>query len=165
MIVFKDYKLLSLSEHKNLLELRNSDEIRLSSNDTSAILLENHLAWCENLESGRYFAIYENEILLGGVNVNNDFWGVFFAPEINPFLKFACAYRFLQKCLESRELVRASVRKANKNTLDFNKLFGFEIKEQNDEFCILELKKADFKTKNKRIKEKIEKFKCYIKGI
>ena len=117
------------------------------------------------MESGRYFAIYENEILLGGVNVNNDFWGVFFAPEINPFLKFACAYRFLQKCLESRELVRASVRKANKNTLEFNKLFGFEIKEQNDEFCILELKKADFKTKNKRIKEKIEKFKCYIKGI
>ena len=99
MIVFKDYKLLSLSEHKNLLELRNSDEVRLSSNDTSAILLENHLAWCENLKSGRYFAIYENEILLGGVNVNNDFWGVFFGSEINPFLKLACAYRFLQKCL------------------------------------------------------------------
>ena len=61
--------------------------------------------------------------------------------------------------------MRASVRKANKNTLDFNKLFGFEIKSENDEFCILELKKADFKTKNKRIKKKLEKFKCYIKGI
>ena len=104
MIVFKDYKLLSLSEHKGLLELRNSDEVRLSSNDTSAILLENHLAWCENLESGRYFAIYENEILLGGVNVNNDFWGVFFGPEINPFLKLACAYRFLQKCFSLSSL-------------------------------------------------------------
>lgn len=161
MIVFKDYKLLSLSEHKNLLELRNSDEVRLSSNDTSAILLENHLAWCENLESGRYFAIYENEILLGGVNVNNDFWGVFFGPEINPFLKLACAYAFLKKCFENREFLCASVRKVNNKTLEFNEFFGFKIKSENEDFYILELKKADFKIKNSKIKEKLESFKCF----
>ena len=155
MIVFKDYKLLSLSEHERLLELRNSDEVRFSSNDTSAILLENHLAWCENLESGRYFAIYENEILLGGVNVNNDFWGVFFGPEINPFLKLACAYRFLQKCLESRELLRADIRKTNVKALELNQFFGFKIKAEDSDFFHFELKKADFKTKNKKIKEKI----------
>lgn len=163
MIVFKDYKLLSLSEHKRLLELRNSDEVRLSSNDTSVILLENHLAWCEGLESGRYFAIYENDVLLGGVNVNDDFWGVFFAPQINPFIKLACAYRFLQKCLESRELLRADIRKTNVKALELNQFFGFEIKSQNGDFYLLELKKTDLQIKNQRVKEKIKNFEINYK--
>lgn len=163
MINFKDYKLLSVAEHEKLLSLRNSDEVRLSSNDTSVILLENHLAWCEGLERGRYFAIYENSVLLGGVNINDGFWGVFFVPEINPFIKLGCAYAFLEFCLKDFEKICARVRVENLQTLRFNEFFGFKLVGRNDEFFSLELKKDDFGIKNHKIKEKLKSVKT--KGL
>lgn len=105
----------------------------------------------------------ENDILLGGVSINGDFWGVFFAPEINPFIKLACVYAFLKKCFESKDILYADVKKINTKALELNQFFGFKIKGEDDDFYILELKKADLQIKNKKIKDKLESFKCYFK--
>ena len=73
MLIYKNYKLLSKKEHKELLKLRNEEYIREASKNKDIIDLKEHLKWIESLnENKKYFAIFYNGEIVGGVNFTKD---------------------------------------------------------------------------------------------
>ena len=98
MLIYKNYKLLSKKEHKELLKLRNEEYVREASKNKDIINLKEHLKWIENLnENKKYFAVFYNGEIVGGVNFTKDKiiknWGIFYKKI--PLIPIVATYHFI----------------------------------------------------------------------
>lgn len=171
-VVLKEYSLLSENEHKKLLDIRNSDEIRIASINEDKIQLKDHLSWVRKLKDDKtkqYFAIICDNKIIGGVNIfdiyNKIKWGIFFTYDASLMIKSMVPIYFIDyifghfKC----EFLYAEIKKSNQSALSYNKNLGFK-KIEEDELVIMRLQKSDFlETKNSKVLKRIvKKMSSYI---
>lgn len=172
-IILKEYPLLTQDEHKKLLEIRNSDEVRKASINEDVIAIEEHLSWVEKLKDDKtkhYFAVIYNDALIGGVNCFGKplKWGVFFSRDALLIVKSIVPIYFMEYLFErfGCKSIFAEVKKDNKNALLYNKNLGF--KEVVDgELVLMELDMKSFTdAKSSRvlrgIVKKMDKFEMEI---
>lgn len=129
-IKFKDYRLLNILEHKQLLEIRNLDYVRNVSSDNKFLNLEEHMNWVNKLNKDLYFVVFFNGDLLGGVNllkkIEKNFWGIFFTNETSAILTSICVFNFLDFAFSKTDLLNSAVLKTNKVALSYDANFGFK---------------------------------------
>lgn len=134
--------------------------------NSDIITLENHIAFISSLKNQsnkKYFAVYNQNELIGSLNFVKDkklSWGLYFKDEANPILKAVCTYLFLDFIFKNlKEDINSFVKKSNSVALNFNKNFGFEISEENDEYFYLKLSKSNWENhKNTKIIKPIKKY-------
>ncbi len=147
MWIFKEYQLLSIDEHKQLLHVRNKSHIREASKDTKIIKLQNHLQWVDRLNTTqRYFAVIIDNKIVGGANFTckqRDVleWGIFFSNDTLPFISTAVTYIFIQKMFQNFDTLYSEVSKDNRQALRFNRLFLLEIYDESESYFHLKLTK------------------------
>ena len=156
MIIFKDYKLLDEKEHIELLNLRNSDYIRESSNNKKIILLETHMKWVQNLDNNqKYFAVFYDNKIIGGVNFKfkkNEVyeWGIFF-QKINPIITFQVFCICLEFLFERFETLYSEVLKNNQKAFEFNLFFGIKPYKEDKEKYYMKISKIEWIEKKQKI--------------
>jgi UDP-4-amino-4,6-dideoxy-N-acetyl-beta-L-altrosamine N-acetyltransferase len=158
ILKFKDYKDLSVEEHKKLLKIRNKDNVLKASRSNKKIELKEHLEWVKNLpESKKYFAVFVNDEIIGGVNYTFEDkkvidWGIFF--DNNAYFSMVATYFFIEEMFKRFDVIYSEVKKDNLKALRFNKFFGIEIYDENDNFYKLKLSKEKWQSYKKNIKIK-----------
>jgi len=165
-ITLKDYRLLTIDEHKNLLNIRNKDEVREASLNQDMINLDNHLSWVENLKNDstkEYFAIMYHDEIIGGINIFNIStklkWGIFFEDNISLIIKSVIPIFFIDFifCTYKSPSIYSEIKKANVNAISYNKNLGFKILEDKD-IITMQLKEANYmKVKDSFLLKKIVK--------
>jgi UDP-4-amino-4,6-dideoxy-N-acetyl-beta-L-altrosamine N-acetyltransferase len=168
ILKFKDYKNLSVDEHKKLLKIRNKKEVLKASRNSKRIELKEHLEWVKNLpKNKKYFAVFVNNEIIGGVNytfkedIVTD-WGIFFADFIKPFFTSVITFVFIEKMFEKYDILYSEVKKDNKRALKFNQFFGIEIYAENKDFYKLKLTKEKWNNYKRNLNVLI---KCINKGF
>lgn len=150
-LLFKNFTLLDLNEKKELLALRNRQNIREMMINSDEILLEDHLAFIDDLMANRdkrYFAIFFNNLLIGSASLVKDKtanWGVYFADSSSPIIKAVAGYLFIDFVIN--DPIYAFVKKGNSNALNFNRSLGFELIEEGVDLYKLLLTKARWQDK------------------
>lgn len=148
----KDYLLLTNDENKELIKLRNSDEIRQVSLTQNIITLDEHLLWLNKLKNDKtkqYFAVIYNDNVLGGVNVFDiDLqvkWGVFFSNKTPLMIKSIIPICFMDYIFNTLrcEKLYAEIKKLNINAISYNKNLGFEVV-QDKNIVTMELNKSRY---------------------
>lgn len=136
---FKDYTLLSLYEHQELLNIRNSKPIRKNMKSHNIIKTQEHLAWVKSLITDThnyYYAVYLNSIIQGAVYItdinranSSSSWGLFFKKETNPFVPSLSAYLLINKVFDDLKLknLNLEVQKSNTNAYAFDLHLGFKV--------------------------------------
>lgn len=165
-VVFKDFVLLKEDEIKEILKLRNQENIRENMLNSGEIALKDHLFFIENLakiKNKRYFAIFEEDKLLGSVNFTKEdilSWGLYFQNKINPILKTCSIYVFLNFIFSNfDEDINSFVKKSNLQALNFNKNFGFKSFKEDNELVYLKLSKDDWEDqKSSKLLKPIKKY-------
>jgi UDP-4-amino-4,6-dideoxy-N-acetyl-beta-L-altrosamine N-acetyltransferase len=172
MIYLKDYTKLTNQEHKNILELRNKEYVRKVSLTQEKITFENHLQWVEKLKtdfSNEYYAIFEDEKLLGAINIiNKDTqikWGVFFKQTASLVIKSIVPLYFLDYMFKKFNplYIYLDVKKDNQNAISFDKNLGFSICNEVENIVTMRMNKQQFEDAKKsiflkRVVKKIEKY-------
>ena len=178
-ILIKNYQLLTKHEHKSLLEIRNNDMIRENSLSQNIITMQEHITWLKSIQNDNtksYFAIFHEEILVGGINIfnknDNLKWGIFFNNESNLLVKSIVPIYFLEQLFVnlSTPILYSEVLNKNHNALSFNKSLGFKEIEINDDIILLSLNYDTFTKKKKGILlkgiiKKMKSFNFEIKGL
>lgn len=163
-IVLKDYVLLTIEEHKELLGIRNSEYIREISLNNEIIDFDNHINFVKNLNFSekKFFAIiYKNEII-GGIsifNIKEDMkWGIFFSDDANIIIKSIVPIYFLGYIFENyqKNEILLDVKKENINAISYDKHLGFKVFKEENEIISMKINKQDFK---------IEKEKPFLKRV
>jgi hypothetical protein len=135
-ILLKDYRLLTDEEHKNLLQIRNADEIREVSLDSKIISFDEHLSWVKKLQDDRqkeYFAVIYNDKIIGGVNIFDIDakvkWGVFFDKFAPLMIKSIVPIYFMDFIFGTFTCddIYAEIKKENLNAVFYNKSLGFKM--------------------------------------
>jgi UDP-4-amino-4,6-dideoxy-N-acetyl-beta-L-altrosamine N-acetyltransferase len=168
-INFKDFKNLNLSEHRNIVELRNSDYIRTKMINDSLISLENHLEWIVELKKDKkksYYAIIFEENIIGAIYFNkieslNAEWGFYFSKSVNPIISSATVYLFILYLFKEDffKKIFSKIKKDNNIALNFNKNFGFESWEEDEKYFYLKLEKQNWENNKKtRFIKSIKKY-------
>lgn len=158
LLKFKNYKDLSLEEHKKLLQIRNEKEVLKVSRNQNKIELNDHLKWIEKLPGNKkYFAVFVNEEIVGGVNYigkNNNIldWGIFFSSSLKPFISSVATFTFIEYMFQNYDILYSEVKKDNIQALKFNQFFGVEIYDENREFYKLKLTKTKWIDHKKHLK-------------
>lgn len=134
---FVNYVCLNRVEHEDLLDIRNSDYVRLEGLNTKIISIEEHLQWVTSLtkdEGKKYYAVLLDDVVVGGINLfdvedSQAHWGLFFKANINPLIPSISAYLLFDKVfLEMNlETMLLEVRCDNVNACKFDMNFGFNI--------------------------------------
>ncbi len=144
-IILKNYLLLTEDENKNILEIRNSKNIRLASLNEDIITFENHLKWIENNKkdnANRYYAVFEGNDIVGaiyitGINTirNTCSWGLYFKKNINIFTSSICTYLIIQKIFYELKIntLHLKVKKDNIAAYKFDTSFGFKKYDERNE--------------------------------
>ncbi len=164
-IIFKNFIHLNENEHKTILNLRNSYNIRKQMKTDKIIQIKEHIAWANNLQNDKkniYFAIYHNETIIGGASISHvDFktksssWGFYFHEQTSPLIKSICVYVLIEKIFNmGMEKIISEVKLTNKNAYKFNKSFGFVDVEKRSGYYILELLKCKWGKNKPRVLEK-----------
>ena len=147
-LLFKNYSLLSQEEHEDLLEIRNSKEVRANSLNDGTIPLNEHLSWALTLQkdaSKKYFAVILDGVVLGGVNIfdvdSSMKWGIFLSKETPMLVKSLVPLRFMDYVFSEypNENLFAEIKKENKNALAYNLHFGFKIMEEKADIVVAKL--------------------------
>lgn len=179
-LILKNLIYLTKDENEKLLEIRNSEYIRLKMKNINQISLENHLCFIQNLkedEKNIYFAVFSEEKIVGGISITEidkekkeSTWGVYFMKNLNPLIPSLVSYKIIDMVFNSLHLDKlfSQVHIKNSNALKFNKSFGFEFLKTSDEFDTLLLSKEYWnnnKTKGllKSIFKRIEKIDIEVK--
>ncbi|MDY0238317.1 MAG: GNAT family N-acetyltransferase [Campylobacterales bacterium] len=140
-ILLKDYRLLTDEEHKDLLQIRNADEIREVSLDAKIISFDEHLSWIKKLQDDRqkeYFAVMYNDKIIGGVNIFNIDakvkWGVFFESLAPLMIKSIIPIYFMDFIFSTFTCsdIYAEIKKENLNAISYNKSLGFKLLPRKD---------------------------------
>ena len=111
---FIDYINLSMGEHEALLNIRNSDYVRLEGLNTNVIAIKEHLQWVASLiknKEKKYYAITLDGEIVGGINLfdvshNQAHWGLFFRANINPLVPSISAYLLFDKKRKSNVILK-----------------------------------------------------------
>ncbi|MCG3685627.1 hypothetical protein [Aliarcobacter butzleri] len=170
-IVFKNFIFLDDSEAKEILELRNQSYIKENMINSENISLENHINFINSLktlENRKYFAILEDNKIIGSLNyINNEdlSWGLYFKEDTNPIIKSCATYLFLDYVFgKFDEDLNSYVKKSNSIALAFNKNFGFKNFKDDEEFIYLKLSKSDWENqKNSKLLKPIKRYLDKIK--
>lgn len=129
-IKFKDYRLLNILEHKQLLEIRNLDYIRATTNNPNRVSLEERLNMVSSITDDLFFCVIINNKICGNVNlVENEckhFWGILFTNETSAILTSICVFNFLDFAFSKTDLLNSAVLKTNKVALSYDANFGFK---------------------------------------
>lgn len=136
-IKFYNFLLLKEEEHKKLLEIRNSDYIRLKMKNTNIIELKNHLKFIKNLKKSKkdiYYAVFDSENIVGSINITDIdgqdcFWGIYFKKNINPLISSLCTYIIIDKIFNELNIenLYLEVAKENISAYRFDLSFGFKV--------------------------------------
>lgn len=153
-ICLKNFHSLSLKEHKSILNLRNSDYIRLQMRNTNLISIEDHLKWLKNLKSNNnYFAVLMNEEIIGNVNYtdHNDnesycYWGCYFSQDTHSFIVSASTIFFLDYIFNNIDVktLKLFTKKNNHIALSFDKNLGFRPYDEDENYIYMSQLKADW---------------------
>ena len=151
-IVLKDYLLLSMEEHEELLDIRNKEYVREVSLDTNIIEFVNHISFVKSLNQSdkKFFAVIFNDEIIGGVNIfniNRDIkWGVFFLEESNIIVKSIVPLYFLDYIFQTykKEEIFLDVKKENINTISYDKNLGFTIFQEDEKIVSMKMSKKEF---------------------
>lgn len=137
---FIDYINLSMGEHEALLNIRNSDYVRLEGLNTNVIAIKEHLQWVASLiknKEKKYYAVTLDGEIVGGINLfdvshNQAHWGLFFRANINPLVPSISAYLLFDKVFLEMNLERLllEVKCDNLNACKFDMNFGFTVIKQ-----------------------------------
>ncbi len=122
---FKDYRLLSNQENKAVLKIRNSQAVRDVSITSELIALKEHQKWVKSLKPNSYFALILDSKIVGGISINEQFWGIFFDENTLPIIRFVFVYLFLNKLLDKVKIIKSKIKKSNLQALRFNEFFWF----------------------------------------
>jgi UDP-4-amino-4,6-dideoxy-N-acetyl-beta-L-altrosamine N-acetyltransferase len=158
ILKFKDYKDLNVDEHNKLLKIRNKEEVLKASRNNKKIELKEHLEWVKNMsENKKYFAVFVNDEIIGGVNYTFEErvvidWGIFF--DNNAYFSMVVTYFFIESMFEKFDVIYSEVRKDNLKAVRFNKFFGIEIYDENNDFYKLKLTREKWQNYKKNIKIK-----------
>lgn len=141
---FKDYRLLNVDETKAVLEIRNSQAVRNASITSEPIALKDHQKWVKSLRPNSYFTLILDSKIVGGISINEQFWGIFFDENTLPIIRFVFVYLFLNKLLSQVKIIKSKIKKSNLQALRFNEFFGFEICIDDGDYYILNLSQDRF---------------------
>lgn len=154
-INFIDYKNLNEIQTDEVLNLRNEKYIRNSSFNTKFIDKFEHQIWLKNLKNAKYFAVFLDGKIIGGINYtiaeNSPVWGVFFDKNTNAFIKTACVYEFIEYIFSKFNILYSFVKISNQNSIKFTQNFGFAKVDFQKNMLKFELKKEfwqQFKEQN-----------------
>ncbi len=152
-ISFISFKHLSDEQHKEVLALRNADEVRKQMKTDKLISFTHHKTWLESLsKKHKYYAIFSDEKLIGSANyfpkeLDTYEWGFYFREQTSPLLKSLCVFLVMQRVfrLDAQRLI-SEVKTSNQNAYRFNKSLGFvDIGEENG-YKKLELTRQQWQT-------------------
>lgn len=153
------------------MKIRNIKEIRDISLDNKIITLDQHLSWLKKMENDnmkRYFAIFCDDELLGGINIfaidKEPKWGVFFKDKTSLIIKSIVPIYFINYFFDSFKCDKlfAEIKKNNLNAISYNKSLGFIVIEHGDIVKMQLDKKSYIKAKDGMIlKRIIKKIKLY----
>ena len=174
-ICLRDYRLLEISKHQKLLDIRNQKQNRIVSINTDVISISEHLEWVKKLRNDftkEYFAIIYNGEIVGGVNIfdkdTQPKWGFFFENNMMLTLKSIIPIYFINELFEEypQMILFAEVKAKNTEALIFNKNLGFEMF-NNDGLQVLRLDKSRYEIAKqgfllKRVIKKIDLYKFKI---
>lgn len=142
---FKEFTKLNINEHEMLLSIRNSNYVRNNMKMDVIIELKNHLQWIDNLkndEKNIYFAVYENDCIVGAVyitTINREedtcTWGLYFKDNINPLISSLSAFLIIEKMFYELNIktIYAEVKRENIAAYKFNITLGFKEEQNQDE--------------------------------
>lgn len=165
-IALKDYKLLSLDEHKSLLRVRNLPEVRSGARTKDVISLKSHLKWIGNLnDRKKYYAVFVDGQLRGGVNwfyrdLKDIEWGIFLGNNVQPLISNIIAYIFLNRVFDYFNIDRlvSEITIDNISAYRFSINLGMEVVDKNDGYYQLLLTKDMWsQNKNSRFIKSISK--------
>jgi UDP-4-amino-4,6-dideoxy-N-acetyl-beta-L-altrosamine N-acetyltransferase len=136
-LILKNFIFLNNKEQNNILEIRNSDEVRINMKVKDIISLNNHLSWIKNLQNDKnniYYAIILNNIIIGAIYINNiqfdekTSWGIYLQNKTNPLISAITTYLFLDKIFNEIDvkILKLEVAKDNISAYKFDLSFGFE---------------------------------------
>lgn len=153
ILEFKNYKLLSLEEHGEILNIRNSDRVHNNMKSKDIIEIQEHLNWIEKLKQDTeniYYAVFADGIISGAVYITEiDYkkgsctWGLYFQNNINPFVSSFSAYLLIDRIFNTLNIKRLNleVNKLNINAYKFDLNFGFQVydehKDNLDEYYLM----------------------------
>ncbi len=129
---------LSAKEHNALLEIRNSEYVRLKMRTMEIIDLESHLNWIKGLKRKNieYYAIKNNGVIVGSINLSSIDYikcscelGFYFLEDICSFIVFLSVSKLIDRVFNSLRLKKivGEVKKSNKAAFRFDKRIGFEV--------------------------------------
>ena len=163
-LIFKNYKGLTKSEHKILLEIRNTNYVRMHTKSLNIITLNEHLIWVNELKASNkniYYAIQYENIIIGSISIINIdyenkscFWGLYFKKNINPFISSISSYIIIDKVFEDMKfnILNLEVSKENIAAYNFDISFGFDVYDENDKYFYMLMSSKSWKNnKNKKI--------------
>lgn len=153
ILEFKNYILLSLEEHSEVLSIRNSEHVRNNMKSKDIIEIQEHLNWIEKLKKDTeniYYAVFVDGVILGAVYITKiDYkkgistWGLYFKNNINPFISSLSAYLLIDRIFNILNIKRLNleVNKLNINAYKFDLNFGFKVydeyKDNSDEYYLM----------------------------
>lgn len=163
MITLKNYTVLTLEEHHDLLAIRNLESIRQVSTSTDIIDFEHHLQWVKSLTPQKnYYAIFDEHTLCGGIHLvldnENPTWGVFFDPKTSPWIISSVTFFFIEHCFNHLGLtmLNSLIRMDNTSAITFNRQLGFKPFDESDDFTLMQLDKESWSAqKEKKILKNI----------
>ncbi|MBD3799583.1 MAG: UDP-4-amino-4,6-dideoxy-N-acetyl-beta-L-altrosamine N-acetyltransferase [Epsilonproteobacteria bacterium] len=163
-LIFKNFIKLTRVEHKDILNIRNSEYVRNNMKSRSIIKFEDHLNWINKLKqdnSNIYYAISFGDEIVGAIyitdidyNQNKSTWGLYFKRNINPLILSVSTYCIIDKVFNELNLsiLNLEVNKNNISAYNFNLSFGFKVYqnklEMDEEYFLMRMTK-DFWNKNK----------------
>lgn len=168
-IVFKNYTKLNEQQTQTVLNLRNSEYIRLNMKTTHTIELADHIKWLASLKNSskqEHFAIFLDNNIVGACSWAEDenskvSWGIYFTNSINPLISSLSAYLFINYLFElkNNNTIFSYIRKENTLAYGFNKNFGFTLYDEDINFYYLSLSKSQWiKRDNKRFITSLKKY-------
>lgn len=144
-LIYKNFKELSNDEHTSLLNIRNSDHVRLNTKTKKVITFEEHLSWIEKLKEDTlniYYAVIENDKIIGSIsitdinhNIKECSWGLYFKTNINPLVSSISAYLIIDRVFNFYDLTKLNleVNKKNQAAYKFDLTLGFKVYDEKEE--------------------------------
>jgi len=161
-IIFKNFINLNNEEKINILDIRNTDKIRINMKSNHIISTNIHINWIEKLKEDKnniYYAIIYKDKICGAIYINDinledktSSWGLYFKQDINPILSSLCTYIIIDKILNEMNIQRLTleVEKTNIQAYKFDLSFGFEIYDTINNYFLMDITKQKWE-KNKNI--------------
>jgi len=156
-MIFKNFTDLSYEEHISILNIRNSDYVRLNMKSSEIIKIENHIKWVEKLlldKSDIYYCVFNNKEIVGAIYVTTinyekktSSWGLYFKAKINPFISSISTYLLIDRVFNFYQLntLNLEVNKKNNAAYQFDLSFGFNLTddkiENEEEYYVMSLTK------------------------